>query len=154
MRVSAVIFLTFLIILSSCSKKDKLARGPEVSPISATLVLADSAYALGSPVDFSMTVRNVSQDTVELFFPTACRVAFEVSRGDVKLWSSLDGKMCAQVITRNKIPPGESLSFDARWDGTSSEEGAKITYGEHFVEGVIMAGQPIRTGKVAFHLVN
>ncbi len=138
--------------ISCADKKEGIATPKKSGKIEASIRLAETAYALGSPIDFSMVVRNASKDTVRLTFPNTCRADFVVMRDGAEVWNLMNGKMCAQVISRASLAPGDSAVFGATWDGHSATD--RISLGEYSVKGILLTNPRIQTEPVHFHLVD
>ncbi len=151
-RALGYILIALSILGISCAGNKENIAIPPKNKIEASIRLAETAYALGSPIDFSMVIRNASTDTMSLIFPNTCRVDFVVMRDGAKVWNLMGGKQCAQMISRASLAPGDSVVFDATWDGRSTT--SRIAMGEYSVKGVLLTNPQIQTESVYFHLVD
>ncbi|RKZ31983.1 hypothetical protein DRQ36_00115 [bacterium] len=153
-NISTTIVIAAL-FMSCASKKPKTANNAqsENRKIAASLILSDSAYVLGSEIEFLMTVTSLSEKTIELTFPTACKSRFVVSRDDHPIWNSLEGIACAQTISHTTLAPGDTARFRAVWDCTSiSEKG--IFLGKYEAKAFLLSSPPVETENATFYLVD
>jgi len=140
--------------ISCAAREEKQTQIPNDTKIEVTLRLGRTAYALGSPVDFSMIVRNISPNTVHATFPNACHADFVVMRDGAVVWNFMHGRHCAQIIGRATIAPGDSASFDMEWDGLSTTPGNRISMGRFTVKGILLTNPQIETEPAWFYLVD
>jgi hypothetical protein len=123
------------------------------APVSAKLVLSDSAFALGSEITFNMVIKSQSSDSVKLMFPNACRADFVVMRDGYPIWTLLEGKSCAQVISYGRIAPLDSITIPAKWNCTTNEAKG-VVLGKYTVKGLLLSNPRIETEPATFYLVD
>ncbi|WP_135820110.1 BsuPI-related putative proteinase inhibitor [Halostella litorea] len=73
-------------------------------------------------VTFVFTVENDGAEPVDLRFPDALEADFAVHDGDREVWRFSEGRMFAQALGSETIPPGESATYEASWDDPESGE--------------------------------
>ncbi|MCK5833356.1 hypothetical protein KAH81_06770 [bacterium] len=150
-----VVMVLISIVFLSCSNQSESLKQPDLKKaIDVKIALSDSAYALGSPIEFMMVVKNDSPDSVELIFPDACRFDFLLSNKKGEIWSFLGDKKCAQIISRNKLAPRDSLVLRSTWDGLSKTTDAELLMGQYSIIGVLQTYPPINTKPTKFYLVD
>ena len=66
-------------------------------------------------VALEFTVKNVGDDPVDLWFPTACEADFAVLEGGAERWRWSEGRLFAQVVTEARLEVGETVSYDGEW---------------------------------------
>ena len=69
-------------------------------------------------VEFAFTVRNAGSEPVELQFSDMCKAEFVVRDpdGDREIWRFTEGRMFAQMLSREELEPGESSTYAAEWE--------------------------------------
>ncbi|MDG5760130.1 BsuPI-related putative proteinase inhibitor [Natronococcus sp. A-GB1] len=73
-------------------------------------------------VRFEFTVTNAGTDPVELRFSDACKAEFVVEDEGREVWRYTDGRMFAQMISSERIAPGETATYEAEWERARSGE--------------------------------
>lgn len=71
-------------------------------------------------VQFTFTVTNEGDDSIELSFSDALEADFAVRDDGEEVWRFSDGRMFAQVLGSETIDPGETATYEAVWDGPES----------------------------------
>lgn len=66
-------------------------------------------------VTFEFTVTNTGSTIEDLQFADAARVEFVVEDEKQELWRYTDGRAFAQVISTERIAPGEEATYEAEW---------------------------------------
>lgn len=66
-------------------------------------------------VRFAATVRNDGDEPVELRFSDAQRLEVVVTADGEPVWRASEGRMFAQVLGRDELPAGGSLTYEATW---------------------------------------
>jgi len=152
-----IFFLAMLpvLLISGCARQAPVIRriSRDTSDLEARIVLTDSAYALGSPIGFTMVVRNAGEDSVELLFANTCTVDFEIARDRYTIWRATDGENCLQVLSSAVLGPGDFRSFTATWDGVTADEKG-VTLGDYEVRGILLSSSPVITDWARFYLVD
>ena len=65
---------------------------------------------------FAFTVTNAGSESVELQFSDMCKAEFVVRDGDREVWRFTEGRMFAQMLSREALAPGESSTYEAEWE--------------------------------------
>lgn len=73
-------------------------------------------------VAFRFTVTNASDEPIELQFSDACKADFAVLEDGQEVWRFSDGRMFAQMLSRESLGPDETTTYDAEWDDPESGE--------------------------------
>lgn len=87
-------------------------RGERVSP---AMLEGDLAIETGDAVRFVFTVRNASDEVVDLEYPDSCHADFAVFDGDDRRWRWSEGRAFMQMIERETLDPGESTTYEGEW---------------------------------------
>ncbi|WP_049925174.1 BsuPI-related putative proteinase inhibitor [Halopiger goleimassiliensis] len=84
--------------------------------LEGTLEASVSTTGTGSTtVEFAFTVTNDGSDTVDLQFSDAAKAEFVVQDEGREIWRYTDGRMFAQMLSTDRLEPGESTTYDAEW---------------------------------------
>lgn len=74
----------------------------------------------------AFTVTNGGSDPVELQFADGCKADFAVHDGERERWRYSDGRAFPQVLSRERLEPGEGTTFVAEWTDPVPGEYAAI----------------------------
>ena len=77
-------------------------------------------------VQFTFTVRNDGDEPAELAFSDALEADFVVVDGEREVWRFSDGRMFAQMIGSESIPPDGTATYEASWEDPESGEYAAV----------------------------
>lgn len=77
-------------------------------------------------VMFVFTVTNASDETLELDFSDACKAEFVVADGDEEIWRFSEGRVFAQMLSSDRLGPGESTTYEAEWSDPEPGEYAAV----------------------------
>jgi hypothetical protein len=100
------------------------------------LAAGKAAYAVGEPVELTLTLSNRGAEPLVFQFNDGQRYDFVAMREDgtvVWVWSR--DKMFIQVLGSLTLAPGESRVYRDRWDQRDND-GAQVPPGRYIVEGV------------------
>jgi hypothetical protein len=94
----------------------------------------EGGYAVGETVIMRLIVRNRTDRSLKITFPTQQRFDFIVKKGKKILWQWSGGMLFAQVTAEGVLTPGDSLIYETSWDqrladGTSPQLGAYTVHG-------------------------
>ena len=69
-------------------------------------------------VALAFTVTNVGDEPVDLQFSDMCKAEFVVrdEDGDREVWRFTEGRMFAQMLSREELAPDESSTYEAEWE--------------------------------------
>jgi hypothetical protein len=86
-----VVFIVAGILSGSCGGKRVEDGGEGAAPgaadsLEARISLNEGSYAVREPVVMTLTVRNITDRTLNLTFPTAQRYDFIVGKGKLAIW--------------------------------------------------------------------
>jgi hypothetical protein len=115
--------------------------------------MREGGYALLEPVDMTLTVENIACRDLNLTFPTAQRYDFIIRKGKQVVWQWSEGMMFAQVIGRETLEEGESISYDVTWDQTGLES-IRPPLGAYSVQGILKTAEEIETREKEFGIVD
>ena len=115
--------------------------------------LAERGYALLEPVVMTLKVTNVSKEDLVFTFPTAQRYDFIVRKGKQPVWIWSEGMMFAQVIGREALGAGESVSYEITWD-QSGLENIRPPLGAYSVQGILKTNPKITSEEREFGIVD
>jgi hypothetical protein len=159
MRYWVVVVLAMVsIALGSCGRKRVEDAGEKAPPdaadsLRALITLNEGSYAAREPVVMTLTVRNTTDRTINLTFPTAQRYDFIVSKGKMVVWQWSHGRMFAQVRGRHSVAPGDSISYDITWD-QKDLDGVELKLGTYGVQGILKASPEIASEEKTFWIAD
>jgi hypothetical protein len=135
--------------LASCGKKgtQDMARA-DVSLTDSILVsveLNEGSYAIGEPVVMRLIAGNSTGRNINLTFPTAQRFDFIVRQDKRVIWQWSDEKAFAQVTGRESLRPGDSISYEYKWD-QKLPDGTNPDLGAYTIQAMLMT-QPTFTSR-------
>jgi len=67
-------------------------------------------------VEFEFTVRNAGDDAVELQFSDSQRAELVAGDGDDVVWRFSDGRAFAQMLSTERLAPGDQFEFECVWE--------------------------------------
>ena len=108
----------------------------EADSLEISLALDAGGYAIGEPMEMTLTVTNLARRTVTLTFATAQRFDFVVKRGGKPIWQWAADRMFAQSVTRERIAAGDSLVLGAEWDQVLPD-GTNPGLGAYTIQGIL-----------------
>ncbi|WP_306057382.1 BsuPI-related putative proteinase inhibitor [Natronococcus wangiae] len=86
----------------------------------------EATVSSGAPgpdtVAFAFVVANTGSEPVELRFSDACKAEFVVEDEGREVWRFTDGRMFAQMISSERIAPGEEATYEAEWENPQPGE--------------------------------
>jgi hypothetical protein len=144
------------LILASCGKRAAQGTGRAGSPqdsVHVTVGLNEGSYAIGEPMIMKLTARNTTGRMLRLTFPTAQRFDFIVRQGKQVIWQWSNGKMFAQVIGRLSVGPGDSVSYEYRWDQKLSD-GSNPDLGPYTIQGVLTTLPKVTSSEMRFGIAD
>lgn len=117
-------------------------RSP-IAEIAAEIAITRESDALLAPFTVALALRNRSQATVGIDFPTTDLYRIDVRRDDTTLWSSAAGYQPRTIARRIDVPPGVMRLVSHVVDGTTDDRRA-FAPGRYVVR-VTMLGARLRT---------
>lgn len=76
-----------------------------------------STDATGAPtVEFAFTVTNAGSKPTELRFSDAAKAEFVVRDEGREVWRFTDGRAFMQMLSSERLAPGESATYDGEWE--------------------------------------
>jgi hypothetical protein len=99
-------------------------NGPRLASLSAGVNLSGSvnrtAIKSGEPLLFTVTLTNVTADSITLHFSSGCHVlAYVSSLAGIVVMPARGGWVCAAVVTQLTLGPGETQQERFEWAGGS-----------------------------------
>ena len=147
MKKSSVYFFVLLTLLSlgltlvpsAFSQTNQLVSSGENGNLQLTMALEKTVYSLGEPVNLTLTITNISNQTIN-FTHTGLDFDFQVyndTNNAVYHWSNF--RAIAQFIAIVPLPAGESLSTNFTWLQTcnfnASVQGDPVSPGTYNIIG-------------------
>jgi hypothetical protein len=150
------------LFLASCA--GKRGGSEETSPgglmdqaiadsLEAGVTLNAGGYAMDEPIKMRLEVVNTAGRAITLTFPSAQRYDFIVKKGKQTIWQWSEGRMFAQVLGRYDLGPGDTISYEYKWDQTAGD-GTKPGLGAYTFEGLLMISPPLKTERKTFGIVD
>jgi hypothetical protein len=101
--------------MSSAISADKL----EIANSGFSLCLATdrAVYSPGDAIEMTLKVSNRTEKTVTFQFRDARRFDFVIETGGKDLWWWSDGRVFAQVLGEERLAPGQTLTYRAKFEG-------------------------------------
>ncbi len=115
-------------------------------------------YRLGEQIAIEYAVRNGSNTTTALSFPTAKQFDIWVMQGSGEVFRASKGKVYAQTPTSIVLKPGETHAFTTVWDQRDMIAGRQVGPGVYTVNAQLtssgersapVASCPVRIGTVS-----
>ena len=100
------------------------------SNLELTVSLPKSTYARGEAVPFTMTVKNVSTQTVGVDYNSPSAYPL-IKQGASLVWSSVSGVSSPRTT---QLTPGQTLTFTGTWAQVNSSE-AQVSAGNYTFQG-------------------
>lgn len=86
----------------------------------------EATVSSGTPepetVTFAFTVTNTGSDPVEVQFSDAAKAEFVVEDEGREVWRFTDGRAFTQMISSERLEPGEETTYEAEWDDPRTGE--------------------------------
>lgn len=102
-------------------------------------------YALGEPVQFTLTVRNPTQNALIFTRPTSQEYDFIVrTSGGAEVWRWSHDRAFLQVIETTTFLPGQARTFTETWEQRDNN-GQQVVAGTYAVTGVFTSSPPIES---------
>ncbi len=67
----------------------------------------------GAPVEFVFTITNTGSEPLEVQFADAASAEFIVYDGGQEVWRFTEGQAFMQLLSSDRLEPGESATYDA-----------------------------------------
>jgi len=134
MKSYLLIFTAGLLLLVSplMTKAPAAAEAEVKSRLSLCLTTDKTIYAPGETIRMTLVVANHTPDEVILRFRNAQRFDFLIDQERKPIWRWSKGRMFAQVLGEERLRPGESMTFFAKFD-------EKLQPGKYHITGMIVA---------------
>jgi hypothetical protein len=123
-----------------------------------TLTLQKTTFALGEPVNLTVIVTNISDQTID-FTHTGLDFDFKITNGTSSLvyqWSNF--KAFAQFITIEPLPAGRAFSQNFTWQQTCNfnlqVDGTAVSPGTYWVTGLTGPSYGMQTSPLQITITN
>lgn len=156
--VCSFVLLLAVVLFVTCGERkapeeEKLGPGMELlGKLEAKMLTEETGYALGSPVELKMEVKNISAEVVNLDFPTNQRYDFFIFKKGDLVWRWSYDKPFEEMPVEVNLASGESLVFSEPWETAQLPE--EHPGGEYQLVGVLTAEFPIATNFVVIGLAD
>jgi len=117
-----LVLLASMVLLPSVIR---MVQGQDVEALVVHVETDSNIYSLGAPVTIRISATNRGATTLVFDWPTSCVFDFAVmdlQGSEVFRFSS--NVACAQVLTQVKVGPGETRTYDTRWDQLTNAGGS------------------------------
>jgi hypothetical protein len=134
MRAQFFILAAAIFFLSRplMTKESQAVAPEEKSGVSICLTTDKTAYAVGEPIRATIAVINRTSNELCLSFRDGQRFDFYIEREGKEVWRWSQGRMFAQVLGREVLAAGTSVTYSAKCED-------KFEPGLYVVTGVIAA---------------
>lgn len=109
------------------------------------------SYPLGEEVTITYSLKNVCDQPLVYNFSSAKQYDISIKRGTNEVFRLSRGKMYAQMMTNLVLQPGETKSFEVRWD-QRDPSGAQVGPGVYTITAWLTPSgrtkPPVTTGKL------
>lgn len=126
---------------------------PAGRALEARVSLNAGSYAMRESIVMTLVVKNATEETSNLVFPTAQRYDFVVKKGKETVWQWGRGMMFAQVRGEHSIAAGDSIAYEVTWDQKDGG-GAELGLGEYTVQGILKASPEVASEKKTFWIAD
>jgi hypothetical protein len=115
------ILLASLIAAAACappeSEPEEAGPPPAAAPTETGLVASLTTSVEADTVRFELHLTNMTEDTVQLEFPSSQRFDFEVRGADgASAWRWSAARSFAQVVGAEPVAPGATVTYGATWE--------------------------------------
>lgn len=102
------------------------------------ITIEKPVYSERERIEFSFIITNTSKKPFSRQCPDACHFFWNIYRDDMVIYSLSKHIGCAQWITDWGLGPGESRTYNGRWDQTD-DSGNKVSSGKYEIEAYVCA---------------
>lgn len=143
--VKLLIMLVAIVLFAACDNKiEENTQPPVLKRVETLLAIIDTEngkplqeIALGTPVRLVLELKNLTDETLTLNFPSGQHYDFEVHDSKKQLiWKWSQGHMFIQTFTAITLGPKEQIKFTPDWD-QKDNEGRQVLAGIYQVTGLI-----------------
>jgi len=102
-----------------------LVQAQNVEALVVHVETDSNTYSLGAPIAIKISATNTGTTALVFDWPTSCvfDLAVTDSQGN-EVFRLSRNVVCAQVLTQVKVEPGETRTYDARWNQISNAGGS------------------------------
>jgi len=104
-------------------------------------------YHPGEPITITLIIFNYTEDTVTFTFTSSKRYDFTIRREKKEIWCWSAEKLFAQVMGKERIEPGERLSYTETYSSK-----AKLTPGIYSVTGMLTCKDLVEPMRATIHI--
>lgn len=102
----------------------------------AALRVSQPTVARGQPVDFRLSVQNISAENARIPFASGQKFDFEVWQGARMVWRWSGDRAFTQALTSSTLRPQETVTYQATWK-TEGLDGKPVPPGRYEVRGYL-----------------
>lgn len=119
------VLLVLLGAMSLLSSVIPLVQAQNVEALAVHVETNSNTYILGEPIAIKISATNRGTTTLVFDWPTSCVFDFAVTdlQGN-EVFRLSRNVVCAQVLTQVKVEPGETRTYDARWNQIDNAGGS------------------------------
>jgi len=121
-----------------------------LSNLQLSLTTDKVEYAVGEPVNITLSLKNLTDRELRLQFPTSQQFDFVVRSNETEVWRWSQGRMFAMVLTTMVLEAQSSKSHTTVW-AQNDKSGRPVPPGRYEVLALLPFPQPIFSQPV--HLV-
>jgi hypothetical protein len=145
--ISLIVILLFIALLGSVSGANAGGSVPSTirqrGSIQIELSVNKVNYAVGEPVDVTLSITNEGGEAVGFQFATGQMYDFVVLQGGQRIWQWSHGRVFTQALTTLVIRARESKVFQERWDQRDTQN-RQVPSAEYEISAVF----PAQSGRV------
>lgn len=138
-------------------KQDKPKDAPE--PLVLTLQIAENPVARGKIVNFTMTLRNTTQETQTLRFNSGQSFDITATPADVNgekkevVWRWSHDKMFTRALRSEIMAPGQAKTWTATWNQTDNKD-VPLPRGKYTIQAWITANGGLKAPPATLDLTD
>lgn len=121
-------------------KRGPIGEAPQTGDfhrrLRAALRVSTAGVARGEPVDFRLSVQNISAENARIPFSSGQKYDFEVWQGARLVWRWSGDRAFTQALTSSTLRPQETVTYQATWK-TEGLDGKPVPPGRYEVRGYL-----------------
>jgi len=115
------------------------------------LTASEDSYLQGIPVEFTLTLRNGTEEVVKISFPSSKQFDLVIKKDEKILWRWAEEKMFAMSLTQLMLSPGERKYFDVVWPQLD-RKGKQVEPGFYRAVGWLESKKKLMSKPITFEI--
>lgn len=119
--------------------------------IHLSFAASEDSYLQGVPVEFTLTLRNGTEEAVRISFPSSKQFDLMIKKDETPLWIWSEGRMFAMSLTQLRLSPGERKHFDIVW-AQLDRNGKQVQPGFYTAVGWLESKEKLVSKPITFEI--